>query len=71
MICDFAGVQAAHGAQVILDLWPDMPHDFQAYDSLKPSSTEALARIRAAVMFHVDGQGSFANGPRTVVSTLR
>jgi len=69
MIHDFAKVQTAVGAEVMLDLWPDMPHDFQACDSLKSSSTEALARIHAAVVSYVDGLGSFANGHRTIVST--
>ena len=45
MIVEFAETQKAKGANVTLDLWPDMPHDFQAYDSLKASSAEALARI--------------------------
>lgn len=49
MIVDFAQIQAGRGADVMLDLWPDMPHDFQAYDSMKRSSAEALARIAAAV----------------------
>ena len=45
MIVEFVETQKAKGANVTLDLWPDMPHDFQAYDSLKASSAEALARI--------------------------
>ncbi|MFZ1679464.1 MAG: alpha/beta hydrolase [Rhizobiaceae bacterium] len=45
MIVEFVEIQRAHGAKIELDLWNDMPHDFQAYDSLKPSSVEALARL--------------------------
>ncbi len=45
MIEDFAKAQKAKGAEVTLDLWPDMPHDFQAFDSLKASSSKALSRI--------------------------
>lgn len=52
MICDFAGVQAERGADVTLDIWDDMPHNFQAYDTMKRSSTEALARIREVVEAH-------------------
>lgn len=48
-VTEFAQVQAANGANVLLDLWDDMPHDFQAYDSMFVSSTQALNRIRAAV----------------------
>ena len=49
MIIDFAQIQKQNGAQVRLDLWDDMPHDFQAYDSLTASSSEALQRIRLAI----------------------
>ena len=66
MVADFAMVQAAYGADVRLDLWPDMPHDFHAFDTLKASSTQALAGIRDAVQWRVDGRGPFAPGPNTV-----
>jgi acetyl esterase/lipase len=46
---DFAQIQAAHGADILFDLWADMPHDFQAYDSMFASSRQALCRIHAAV----------------------
>lgn len=49
MIIDFAREQKAKGARVMLDLWPDMPHDFQAYDSLTVSSQAALERIKQAI----------------------
>lgn len=58
MIVEFAKAQKAGGAEVLLDLWPDMPHDFQAYDSLTASSTAALQRIAHAVQAHGEG------GPR-------
>lgn len=45
MIVEFADVQAANGADVMLDLWDDMPHNFPAYDSLFNSSTQAVERI--------------------------
>lgn len=49
MILDFAQRQAANGADVTCDLWPDMPHNFQAYDSTMASSRAALRRIVAAI----------------------
>ncbi len=49
MIIDFARVQKQKGAKVMLDLWADMPHDFQAYDSMAASSRAALMRIRQAI----------------------
>ena len=67
MIRDFARAQAERGTDVLLDIWPDMPHDFQAFDTEQQSSTEALSRIRSAVTYHVDKVGGFAQGPNTVV----
>ena len=52
MIIDFARVQADQGADIMLDVWDDMAHNFQAHDTEKQSSTEALQRIRTAVMEH-------------------
>ena len=49
MIVDFAEIQSGHGAQIMLDMWPDMPHVFQAYDSLRTSSSQAMDRIREAI----------------------
>lgn len=49
MICEFADIQSKNGAQIKLDVWPDMPHNFQAYDSMKTSSREALTAIRNTV----------------------
>ncbi len=49
MICEFADIQSKNGAQIKLDIWQDMPHNFQAYDSMKASSREALAAIRQHV----------------------
>lgn len=49
MIVDFAEAQTKNGAQIMLDMWPDMPHVFQAYDSLRTSSAHALLRIREAI----------------------
>ncbi|MEM5469564.1 alpha/beta hydrolase [Celeribacter marinus] len=57
MIIDFAHEQKANGAEVRLDLWPDMPHDFQAYDSMTASSQVALERIRQAIDSHITTVG--------------
>jgi acetyl esterase/lipase len=39
----------AQGADVTLDVWPTMNHDFQAYGDQLPQSREAWQRIRAFV----------------------
>ena len=49
MIVDFGQQQAEKSADIMLDLWPDMPHNFPAYDSTKPSSAEALMRLRQLI----------------------
>ena len=37
---------AAQGAEVSLDVWPHMPHDFQAYGELLPEARQALECFR-------------------------
>lgn len=56
MIIDFAKTQEANGASVMLDLWADMPHDFQIYDSLHISSTQALSRLATVIRAATDGE---------------
>lgn len=60
MIHEFAQVQAKNGADILLDIWEDMPHDFQAYDSLKASSSAAIKRINLAVDAHLEGGANLA-----------
>jgi epsilon-lactone hydrolase len=67
MICDFAEQQHRNGANVLLDLWPDMPHIFQAFDSTTASSTDALARICEAIYCYVDHQAVLPAGPHTIL----
>ncbi len=65
MILDFASIQAANGADIMLDLWPDMPHDFQLMDSTRADSTAALKRITQMVKAHVDGTEEVTKGTMT------
>jgi len=67
MILDFAHIQAENGADIMLDLWQDMPHDFQAFDSLKQSSKEALNRICQAIGAYTGGGACLAPMPATTV----
>lgn len=45
MICDFFAAAQSQGADVKLDTWQNMTHDFQAYGDLIEESKEALYRI--------------------------
>ena len=65
---EFAEVQGEKGAQLMLDVWPDMPHDFQLFDSSQNASTEALLRIADAVRFFTGETECFSGNSRTVVS---
>jgi epsilon-lactone hydrolase len=49
MIRNFAVSQAANGTEIMLDVWPDMTHEFQAYGSTLPESKEAFQRMRDAI----------------------
>ncbi|MCB1396567.1 MAG: alpha/beta hydrolase fold domain-containing protein [Rhodobacter sp.] len=71
MIDEFAQGQADKGADLLFDLWPGMPHDFQLYDSTQAASREALERLRQAVRASVDGGPSLRAGPRTRVASGR
>lgn len=68
MIVDFAHVQSKHGASVMLDLWADMPHNFQAGDSLHASSAQSLKRIKAIIQA-VD-TGDVMPAPLSVVTQV-
>jgi len=45
MIRDFAQLVRSQGGRVMLDVWEDMPHNFQAHGSTIRESHEALKRI--------------------------
>lgn len=69
MIVGFAHVQAGNGAYIMLDLWGDMMHNFQAAGSLHTSSAQALERIEAAVHAAETGALQLASLPAvTLVS---
>lgn len=58
MIRDFAHALAAQGAQVMLDVWPHMTHEFHAWGDTLPESRAALDRIQAAMAWSQDPQAS-------------
>jgi len=44
-IRSFADCAQKQGADVLLETWPDMNHEFQVFGRLAPQSVEALRRI--------------------------
>ncbi len=52
MICAFASRAAQQGAPVQLEVWQNMPHDFQAFGDLLPESQQALRRIGEVIREH-------------------
>ncbi len=55
-IVEFAVRAKAQGVEVTLDLFPEMPHDFQAFAYHTPQSTLALQRIRREVWRRMDNE---------------
>ena len=64
---EFAETQKKNGANLMLDVWPSMPHDFQLFDSTQVASSEALLRISEAVRFFVGETDCFSGDTRTTI----
>jgi len=71
MIVDFAQRQAQAGADVMLDAWPGMVHDFQLLDGTIADAQQANARIAQAVRWAVDGGDALASQGQTRLATGR
>ena len=69
MVCEFALKQEKLGANLLLDVWPTMPHDFQLMDSKQAASTEALKRITSAVSFAMKERATLPSVARTVLAS--
>ena len=67
MIRDFADVTTAQGAQVMLDIWPDMVHNFQAHGSTHPDSREAFKRLNQIIDLTLDGESHCPPCARTYI----
>lgn len=68
MIRDFALKAQTQGAQVRLEVWPDMTHEFHAYADMLPQSRHALERLRRAVAWTQGG--GFEPEAQTELDTL-
>jgi acetyl esterase/lipase len=45
----FADAARRQGAEIVLDTWPEMNHDFQAFGDDVPQSAEAIRRIGGVI----------------------
>ena len=61
MIRDFADAARAQGVDAVLDVWPHMTHEFQAYGSMLPESRDALARLARVVDAHLPTTSAVPN----------
>jgi monoterpene epsilon-lactone hydrolase len=73
MIRDFARQAEHQGAQVRLDVWAHMTHEFHGYGNTLPQSAQAISRLRSAMDWATGGFGATAFGPieQTEVDALR
>lgn len=73
MIRDFARTLEGQGAQVRLDVWEHMTHEFHAYGDHLPESRVALEFIGEAIAWaaQVEGTPAFPGGPQTEVDGFR
>ncbi len=63
MIIDFARSAGKQGADVTLDIWENMNHDFPVYGDLIAESREAYARMRAVVDQYCEPRGKVSMAP--------
>jgi acetyl esterase/lipase len=56
-IAAFASRAKSQGADVVLDSWADMNHDFQMFGYQVPQSAEALRRLGEVINRHIPGLG--------------
>jgi acetyl esterase/lipase len=55
MIRQFTEIARKQGANVVLEVWENMNHDFQAYGNSLPQSQAALSHIGRVIRHHVLG----------------
>ncbi len=70
MIRDFAAKLRSEGHPAMLDVWPNMTHNFHAHGGTLAESREALDRIAEAIAAHIaDPQQRFEPCARTEVAS--
>lgn len=67
MIRDFAREMKFQGAEVMLDVWPEMTHNFQMQGQTHPDGKEAFKRIQEVIKTKTDGRRKMSACSRTEV----
>ena len=70
MIRDFAAELATRGAQVRLDTWEHMMHEFQTYGDYLPESRDALNRLRECIAWALGKPHRFSADAQTETDSL-
>jgi acetyl esterase/lipase len=64
MIREFAAIAEQQGAEVTLDIWENMVHDFQGFGGYLRESREALERISSVVKHYLNSEPTEDHFPR-------
>jgi len=70
MIRDFAAMLVGQGAQVRLDIWAHMNHEFHGYGDALPESRDALTRLREAIAWACGRPNTFVADACTAYDSL-
>jgi len=65
MICEFAQKLKTEGAEVMLDVWPEMTHNFQMHGLTHPDSKEAFKRLNEVIKLKANGDKSWQSNQKT------
>ncbi len=71
MIRDFAQKTKSDGTEVMLDVWPEMTHNFQMHGETHPDSKEAFKRLKEIIHHKIQQNKTWDISPRTEVSCQR
>lgn len=70
-IREFADIIQAQGAEMALDVWPDMVHVFQMYGRDVADSEEAFEFIQQAIEIKLNGNANIPTNSRTEISSTK
>lgn len=66
---EFAETIHAQGAEMMLDVWPNMIHVFQMYGKIEPEAAEAFERMQQAINIKINTKGKIPDCQHTELSS--